>query len=104
MVRREGEEKKSVGDGLYSKGSNRGRTKEKRYQGKGKSQGKGDLSDNEYCYYKKKRHIQMICKEMKGDLKRMTSLRDKGRKEYKNSKNATLGVVGNDDEDYAGVV
>ena len=47
MVRREGEEKKSVGDGLFSEGSNKGRTKEKEYKGRGKSHGRGDLSDKE---------------------------------------------------------
>ena len=54
MVRREGEENKCVGHRLYSEGSNRGRTKEMGYQARGKSQGRGDLSDKE-CYYCKKK-------------------------------------------------
>ena len=48
MVSREGEEKKRDGDGLYSEGSNKWRTKEKGYQGRGKSQGRGYLSEKEH--------------------------------------------------------
>ena len=44
MVRKEGEEKKSVGDGLFSEGSNRRRTKDRGYQRRGKSHGRGGLS------------------------------------------------------------
>ena len=104
MVRREGEEKKSVGDGLYSEGSNRGRTKDKGYQEKEKSQGRGDLSDKECYYGKKKGHIQIMCKDVREDLKRMNSLRDRGRKESENSGNAALGFVTNDDDDYDGAL
>ena len=39
MVRKEGEEKKNVGGGLFSEGSNRGRTKDKGYQGRGNLMG-----------------------------------------------------------------
>ena len=70
MVRRDREEKKSVGDGLFSEGSNRGKTKEKGYQGRGKSHGRGDLSDKECHYCKKNAHIQTMCKEFKENLKR----------------------------------
>ena len=96
-MRREWEEKR-IGDGLYSEGSNRGRTKEKEYQGRGKSQGRGDLNDIESYYYKTKGHKQMMCKEMKEDLKRIRSLSDGGRKENENCGNAALGFVGDDDE------
>ena len=75
MVRREGEEKKDVGDGLFSEGSNGGRTKEK-YQGRGRSRGRDDLSNKECYYCKKKGHIQMMCKEFKEDFKKMRNLRD----------------------------
>lgn len=64
MVTREGEEKKSAGDDLYNEDSNRGGTKKKGYQGKGKSQMRGDLSKKECYYCKKKRDIQMLYKEM----------------------------------------
>lgn len=47
MVKREGEENKCVGHRLYSEGSYRGRTKEKKYQERRKSQGRSDLSDKE---------------------------------------------------------
>ena len=61
---REEKEKKRDGDGLYIEGSNRGRIKEKVFQGRGKSHAKGDLSNKEFYYCKKKGHIQMMCKEL----------------------------------------
>ena len=70
-MRREGEEKKSVGDVSYSEGFYRGRTMDKRFQVRGKSQGRGDLSDKECYYCKKKGHIQIMCKEFKEDLKKV---------------------------------
>ena len=57
MMKREEEEKKCVGHGLYSEGSNRERTQEKGYLGGGKSQSRSDLSDKECYYCKKKGHI-----------------------------------------------
>ena len=102
MVRREGDENKSVGDDLFSQGSNRGRTKDKGYQGREKSHRRGDLSNKEYYYCKKKGHIQIMCKEFKEDLKRLKSLRDSGRNEGESSGSAALGFVG--DDDYGGAL
>ena len=102
MVRREGEEKKDVGDGLFSEGSNGGRTKEK-YQGRGRSRGRDDLSNKECYYCKKKGHIQMMCKKFKEDLKRMRNLKDSGRIENESSGNAALGFI-DDDDDYDGAL
>ena len=96
-MRREGKEKKSVGDFLFSEGSNKGRTKDKGYQRRGKSHGRGDLSDKECYYCKKKGNIQFMCKEFKEHLKRMKNLRDGGRHKNESSMSATLGFVGDDD-------
>ena len=85
---------------MYSESSNRERTKEKGYQEREKSQERDDLNDKECYYCKIKRHIQMMCKRMKADLKRMRSLRDGGRTKSENSGNVALNLVGNDDEDY----
>ena len=86
---------------MFSEGSNRGKTKEKGYQGRGKSHGRGDLSDKECHYCKKKAHIQTMCKEFKENLKRMKSLKDGGRNENESSESAALGFVGDDDYDGA---
>ena len=104
MVRREGEEKKSIGDGLFSEGSNRGRNKDNGYQGRGKSHGRSDLSDKECYYCKKKGHIQIMCKEFKEDFKRMKILRDGGRHESESSGSAVVGFVGDDNFDGAQLV
>ena len=66
MERRDGEDKKGNNEALYGEGSRR-RVKEKGYQARGKSQGRNDYSNKECYYCKKKRHIQMMCKEMKED-------------------------------------
>ena len=85
IVRCEREGKKSSGEGLYEKGFNRGKSKEKGYQGRGKSQGRNAYS-NKKCYIcKKMEHIQIMCKKKKEDHKKMKSLRDGGRKDFEDS-------------------
>ena len=66
MERHDGEDKKGSSEALFRECS-RGRAKYKRYQARGKSQGRNDYSNKECYYCKKKRHIQMMCKEMKQD-------------------------------------
>ena len=53
-MRSDGREKKSFGENFLSKGPTGGKTKEKYYQEKGKSQGRNDYSNKEFYYYKKK--------------------------------------------------
>ena len=96
MERRDREDKKGNNEALYGVGS-RGRLKEKGYQARGKSQGSNDYSNKECYYCEKKGHIQIICKEMKEDLKRMKDLKV-GRKK---GGNAALGFVENEDYDGA---
>ena len=102
MVRRDEKEKKSVEDRLYNEVSNRGRTRKKRYQGRGKSQGRSDLSDKECYYCKKKLHIHMICNGMKEDLKRVRNSRGGRRIISDDSRDVVRGFVGNNDDDYDG--
>lgn len=90
MVRCEGEEKKSNRNDLYGEGYIRGKTKEKGYQGKTKYQRRSDFSNKECCYCNMKGHIQMMCKEINEDLKRIRSLRDGGRKDVENREKALL--------------
>ena len=74
MERRDGKDKKGSNEALFGE-SFRRRAKEKGYQARGKSQGRNDYSNKECYYCKKKGHIQMMCKEMKEDLKKMKDLR-----------------------------
>ena len=50
-----------------------------------------------FYYYKKKGHIQMMCKEIKKDLK-TRSLEDGGKKGVEAKGKATLGFVEDDDD------
>ena len=71
------------------------------YQARGKSQARNDYSNKECYYYKKKGHIQMMCKKMEEDLKKMKDLRV-GRRDVESSGDAALGFV--DDDDYDGAL
>lgn len=60
-----------------------------------------DLSNKECYFCKKNEHIQMVCKEMKENLKRIRNLRDGRRKDGENSEDGALGFV-DDEDDYDG--
>lgn len=74
----------------------------KKYQAREKSQGRTDFSKTKCYYCKNMKHIQMVCKEMKKDLKRMNDLRG-GRRDDEHSGEGTLGFV-EDDGDYDGAL
>ena len=65
------------------------------------SQRRNDYSNKECYYCKKKGHIQMMCKEMKEDLKKMKDLKV-GRGDGESSRSTALGFV--DDDDYDGAL
>ncbi|XP_057548207.1 uncharacterized protein LOC130826654 [Amaranthus tricolor] len=99
MERHDGEDKNGSSEALFGEDS-RGRAKEKGYQARGKSQWRNDYSNNECYCCKKKGHIQMMCKEMKEDLKKIKDLKV-GRRDGESSRSAALGFV---DDDYNGAL
>ena len=95
MERHDGEDKKGSSEALFGEGSRR-RAKERGYQVRRKSQGRSDYTHKECHYCKKKRHIRMMCKEMKEDLKKMKDSKV-GRRDGESSGSATLGFMVDDD-------
>lgn len=73
----------------------------KRRVTKGEGSHKRKVNKMECYYCKKKEHIHMMCKEMKEDLKRMSSLKD-GRKDIESSREDDLGFV--EEEDYGALL
>ena len=101
MVRCEGG-REECGKGLYSKGCIRGKTKKKRCEGVSIKGGVTSVTKS-ITIVRKKGHIQIMCKEVKEDLKRMRNLRDGGRKDVETSGDIVLGFI-DDEGDYDGAL